>query len=124
VLAGYTKMNVSYEFAANQNLALDATAWTVQAIASKKLALLTVYAAAGYNSSNVNLNINGTYELLPAQGPVPAQFITDPVALSQTGGGPRMTGGVRIRLALINIHADYTLQKFPTVSAGIGVGLR
>ena len=126
VLAGYTKMNVAYDFipSGDQNLALNATAWTVQAIASKKLALLTVYAAAGYNSSNVGLNINGRYELIPAQGPIPASFIDDPVSLTSTGGGPRMTGGVRIRLALINIHADYTLQKFPTVSAGVGIGLR
>jgi len=126
ILAGYTKLNVNYMFdqAAGQEAALNATAMTVQAIVSKKLALLTLYAAAGYNKSNVNLDVKGEYELAPASGNIPAVTITDPVSLSAAGSGPRLTGGVRIRLALINLHADYTLQKYPTISAGVGIGIR
>ena len=126
VFGAFTKMSVGYTFDAtkNQELELSANAWTVQAIVSKKLALLTLYAAAGYNSSTVDLNVNGDFELVPAQGNIPAQSITDPVALSQTGSGPRLTGGLRIRLAFLNLHADYTLQKYPTISAGVGLGIR
>jgi hypothetical protein len=126
ILAGYTKLDVSYTFdqTTGQQAALNATAMTVQAIVSKKLALLTLYASAGYNKSNVNLDVKGEYELSPAQGNVPAVTITDPVSLSAAGSGARLTGGVRIRLALINLHADYTLQKYPTISAGVGIGIR
>ncbi|MFZ9981054.1 MAG: DUF6588 family protein [Cyclobacteriaceae bacterium] len=126
ILAGYTKLSVGYMFdqAAGQEAALNATAMTVQAIVSKKLALLTLYAALGYNKSDVKLDVKGDYELTPAQDGIPAVNITDPVSLTAAGSGARLTGGVRIRLALINLHADYTLQKYPTISAGVGIGIR
>lgn len=123
ILVGYTKFNAGYVIDAvnNQRVDLGATAMTAQAIVSKKLAILTVYAAAGYNKSDVTLDAKGNYEM--SSGGI-ATTITDPVSLSAASAGARLTGGVRLRLAFLNIHADYTLQKYPTISAGVGVGIR
>ena len=123
ILVGYTKFNAGYTIDAttNQKVELGATAMTAQAIVSKKLAILTVYAAAGYNKSDVTLAAKGDYQM--SSGGI-TTTITDPVSLSAASSGARLTGGVRLRLAILNIHADYTLQKYPTISAGVGVGLR
>ena len=123
VLVGYTKFDASYTIdpALNQEATVSATAMTAQAIVSKKLAILTVYAAAGYNKADVSLAAKGQYEM--ASNGV-TTFINDPVNLTSASSGARLTGGVRLRLAILNLHADYTLQKYPTISAGVGVGIR
>jgi len=119
ILVGYTKFDASYTFDAanNQSASLSATAMTAQAIVSKKLAILTFYAAAGYNKADVTMDAKGTYDMAG----IP---ITDPFSLSSATSGARLTGGMRLRLAFLNLHADYTLQKYPTISAGVGVGIR
>lgn len=123
VLVGYTKFDASYMIDAslNQEATVNATALTAQAIVSKKLAILTLYAAAGFNKADVKMAAKGDYEMT-SDGV--STFITDPVNLSAASSGARLTGGVRLRLLIFNLHADYTLQKYPTISAGIGLGIR
>lgn len=118
VFAGITKLDADFDINANgQRGVFSANATTVQAIISKKIAILTLYGSVGYNKSTVNFDAKGTFDLGTTS-------LTDPVSLSATANGPRATAGLRLRLGPLNFNADYTIQKYPTLSAGIGVGFR
>jgi hypothetical protein len=118
VLAGFTTFNASTEFDLGQSGILKAKATTVQAIVSKKLSILTLYAAAGYAKSNVSFDAKGTYDVGGGAS------LTDPVSISAANSGARLTGGFRLKLAILTLHADYTLQKYPTISTGVGLSVR
>jgi hypothetical protein len=49
---------------------------------------------------------------------------TDPLDLKFSASGLRTTAGFRLKLAVLTIHADYTLQKYKCLTAGIGISVR
>ncbi|HET9053693.1 MAG TPA: DUF6588 family protein, partial [Cyclobacteriaceae bacterium] len=102
-----------------QVAAFDITATTIQGLISKKISVLTVYGGAGYNISNSSVNLKGTYEL-----DEDGTTVTDPFSISAKASGPRVTAGFRLKLAVITLHADYTLQKYSTLTAGFGIAVR
>jgi len=94
---------------------------TLQAIISKKIKILTLYGAAGINNTSLGFNLNGKFNL--DFDPATAE-VTDPVDLNFLATGARLTGGFRVKLAIVSLHADYTLQKYPTLTAGFGITIR
>jgi len=119
VFAGVTQLKTTFDInsASGQRGEFSANAMNIQGIISKKLAILTVYAAVGYNKSTVKFDAKGEFDL-------GTTTLVDPISLNATANGPRLTGGLRLRLGPININGDYTVQKYPTMSLGIGVGFR
>jgi len=96
---------------------------TIQILASKKLSFFTPYVAVGYNIVSSSLDVKGKYIYTNDLG-VPLE-ITDPVSLEFGGGSsPRATIGAQLKLLVLTIHADYTLQKYNTFTAGIGISIR
>ena len=108
VFAGYTKMttDITFDASKNQTGKFDVTATTLQALISKKIAVLTIYGGVGYNMAKSNFKAQGTYDLGNSVS------ITDPVDISASSSGPRMTAAARLRLAVFAFSADYTLQKY------------
>jgi hypothetical protein len=108
----------------NQSGEFGINSWTYQLLVSKKLSVLTVYGGLGYNNTNTNLKLLGTYEI----GTVPATnepiILTNPIDSEYLSGGMRGTLGLRLKLAVITIHTDYTFQRYNTLTAGIGVSIR
>ncbi|MEL7003540.1 MAG: DUF6588 family protein, partial [Bacteroidota bacterium] len=49
---------------------------------------------------------------------------SDPVNIEVSAGGPRITAGMRLKLAIFTLHADYTLQEYNTLSVGFGFNFR
>ena len=123
---GFTKMKLDAGLDSSkpdQRAVFDASATTIQGVISKKIAVLTVYAGLGYNIAKTNLAIKGTYSFENA-APLPSTVVKDPVNLDATASGPRVTGGMRLKLAVITFHADYTLQKYKTLTVGFGISVR
>ena len=134
VIVGYTKLNTDFKIAGaipgdNQGAKFDVTALTYQVLVSKKFSILTLYGGLGFNKVTSALKMTGTY-ILPADidplVPIalPDIVLTDPVDLSFDSSGARATIGARIKLAILTLHADYTLQEYNTITAGIGFSLR
>ncbi|MCE2731883.1 MAG: DUF6588 family protein [Chryseotalea sp.] len=94
------------------------TGTTVQALISKKISVLTPYAAIGYAFGKASADVKGTYQIDNITS------IEDPVSISATQNGPRITAGLRLKLLILTIHADYTLQKYSTLTAGVGLSIR
>ena len=123
---GFTKMKLDAGLDSSkpdQHVVFDANATTIQGVISKKIAVLTVYAGLGYNIAKTSLAIKGTYSF-DNPVPLPPTVVKDPVNLDATASGPRITGGMRLKLAVITFHADYTLQKYKTLTVGFGINVR
>ncbi len=136
---GYTGLNAEYvidvndpgDFRAQGTAEFKASATTIQVLASKKISVLTPYLGIGYNFAGSSFKVNGTYVFEATSDDVTvdteASFITitDPVDLEFDGASsPRLTAGFRLKLLILTLHADYTFQKYSTLSAGVGISVR
>ncbi len=108
----------------NQEAIFNINNWTVQGIVSKKISVLTIYAAVGYSCVTSSLKMNGTYIIEDELNPALTFSITDPVDLNYNENSWRATGGLRLKFGLFTIHGDYTLQEYQIISAGIGLSFR
>ncbi len=110
----------------DQELELKVSGYTFNLIASADFPFITAYAALGYTASNTTLRLLGDYPLMGFENQqFSIQDVTDPISIDLTNpGGPQLTVGAKLKLAVIHFHADYTLAEFPVASAGIGVSIR
>lgn len=105
--------------------------WTAQAIGGVNLKVVNFYAGAGYSSGNSSIQLLGDYVLSydiedeagNTIGSV-SESLNDPLDLTANTGGVRGTVGMRINLSVFKIFADYTLQEYNTITAGIAVSIR
>lgn len=116
---GFNNMNAVFivDEDANQTGELNVGGTTFQAVASKKLALLTVYGGLGFIATNADFSLKGDY-------PVAGSTLTDPVNFDFSSGGMRGNVGARLKLLVLTIHAEYAIQKYNTLTAGIGISVR
>ena len=108
----------------NQEAVFNINNWTVQAIVSKKISVLTLYGAFGYNAISSELKINGIYRVEDENDPSQVFTVEDPVNVRYKENSFRTTGGLRLKFSVLTIHADYTWQKYSIVSAGIGISVK
>jgi hypothetical protein len=122
---GYTRLNFNVDLetpagGANQRAEFSSSATTIQALISKKIAVLTVYGGLGYNIANTKLAMLGSYDT-DNNG---TSDVTDPVNIKAEASGPRASLGLRLKLAVFTFHGDYTLQKYNTLTVGFGISVR
>jgi hypothetical protein len=134
VFAGYTHMQMKTDLSGNFNSIdgkaqegiFSVNATTIQGVISKKISVITVYGSIGYNIAKSNLAMKGSYDF-DDNGSIstdPAKPEHDPVNLDFAASGPRVSGGVRLKLWVFTFHGDYTLQKYSSLSAGFGINIR
>jgi hypothetical protein len=126
VFVGYTKMNMDLGFDSsnpNNKGVFTSNATTIQALISKKLSVLTVYGSVGYNKAMTDMALKGSYDLND-NGTIDANE-KDPFKINAQSNGMRATVGLRLRLAVIAFHGDYTLQQYGRViTGGFGINFR
>ena len=124
---GYTKFKMTATLdepdTENARGVFEMSAFTVQGIVSKKISVLTLYGGAGFNVANSKLAMLGRYDLGDDTNGDPV-IVTDPIDLSFAASGPRITAGFRLKLAILTLHTDYTLQKYSCLSVGLGFAVR
>jgi hypothetical protein len=98
--------------------------WTVQAIVSKQISVLTIYGSVGYSDITSSLKVKGEYIIVDEFDPSLDFSVTDPIGIDYHENSFRMTGGLKLKLGPISIHGDYTWQEYHIVSAGFGVSIR
>jgi hypothetical protein len=125
IFAGYTKMELEQGLntsasGSDQKAEMSVSSGTIQALISKKLSVLTLYGGVGYNFSNSNIDVKGSYDL-DDDGTAETK---DPLALDFATSGVRATAGLRLKLAVFTLHADYTLGDYNALTAGFGINIR
>ncbi|MDY0780179.1 DUF6588 family protein [Tenacibaculum sp. IB213877] len=133
LLATYTTMGIDYNIVddnpgdnidiQNGKVDFNLNAYTVQAIASLNFPIINVYGGVGYTGGTSSLDMLGTYTIDYNLSPTPRQLI-DPLNLDFDASGFRTTLGARLSLGFFKIFADYTLQEYNAVNAGIAFSFR
>jgi hypothetical protein len=127
--AGFTRFSLNYRFdteggvaGQDQRAEFVVNSTTLQGLISKKFSVLTLYGGIGYNVAKSNLAVKGTFDIND-NGTIEADE-RDPLDLRYGASGPRATAGFRLKLAVLTLHADYTLQKYNALTVGIGLSVR
>ena len=143
ILGAFTNMKVSYAIEDESSsdgvtVSSDGEAefkmdtFTIQALASLDFKIITFYGGLGYNHGKSTVKLKGdytlTYEVEDENG-IPTgstieEIVSDPINLGFDANGMRATLGTRLNLAFFKIFADYTLQEYNTVTAGIAFSFR
>jgi hypothetical protein len=105
----------------NQTAVFNVKGTTMQAIISKKLAILTVYGGLGFTTSKTEFKLLGDYANSLPDGTANTM---DPINISSNNGGMRANVGARLKLLILTFHAEYALQQYNTLTAGIGISIR
>jgi hypothetical protein len=127
---GYTHMQVDANFGKSNSKVIEqdergvfqVNSTTIQGVISKKVSVLTVYGSVGYNIAKTKIAMKGTYDFNDNNKADAGEV--NPLTLAFAASGPRISGGFRLKLAVFTLHADYTLQKYSSVSAGFGINVR
>jgi len=119
-----------------QKLSFEASGWTLNVLLSKKLGPITPYLGLGYQRSSVTFDMKGNYPLEIANDKAATMgdpsfgkatryaSFSDPIHLTGNLSGFRTTVGLRLKLLLLTIHADYTLAEYKMFTAGVGLNLQ
>lgn len=91
---------------------------TIQVLISKEIKVLTIYGGVGYDIGKASTNLKETYDI---DGSAGSQTITNPVDFSLSTSTARLTAGLRLTFGPVTFHGDYTLQKYPAITAGFGI---
>jgi hypothetical protein len=118
----------------NQAIATTVQAWNLSLIGSVKLAVLTVYGGLGYSKTSTSIKFSGNYPLPRVNTVDP---LVQPVVYEDAGveknipsvdipnfSGLRANIGIRLKLAILTLHGDYTRSQYNVISAGIGMSFR
>jgi len=128
----YTSVNPATAFD-NQNLNISVAALNISAIASLNLPVFTFYGGLGYSKTKTRMELTGNFPM-PVLVSTHAEYNdsnesvrkgTDfPNMDIKNFSGLRANIGLRVKLAVITIHADYTRAQYNVVSTGLGISFR
>ena len=134
--AGYPNIISSSILFDNQKLSAGVEALNISAIASLNLPVLTVYGGLGYSSTKTGIELTGNFPtpvlVTPGVSEPYAEYNDSgvmtgddfPLIEIKNFSGVRANIGLRIKLAVVTIHADYTRAQYSVVSAGLGISFR
>ncbi len=122
VLAAYTKFTSDMDVDdvnGDGKLDVKTNAFTTRLLVGANLPVVAFYTGLGYGRSNSNFDLLGTYEV----SQIPIQM-KDPISLAYSTKGFDMNVGMRVRLGVIALHADYTIGEYSSITAGLGINFR
>ncbi len=119
VFLGYTNLEsyVNIDEDAGQTAEFNASSWTVQGVISKKILFFTAFAGLGYANYSVDFNMLGDYT-------TETSTFTDPITLNYKNNGVRTNIGMRVKLLVLTLSAEYALQEYNTLTIGAGISIR
>jgi hypothetical protein len=128
----YNTYNILTSFN-DQKMKASVSALTVGLIGSLNLPVLTVYGGVGYSKTSTIVELLGNFPLPTVNTSVSttqgvyedAGVVRDFDKLEfKNFSGLRANIGLRVKLAVITIHADYTRAQYNVVSTGLGISFR
>ncbi len=87
-----------------------------------------MYSAVGYSKGISSLKILGTYTFSNIVNDNNGNFIRvetssliNPISLNYNMSSYKIKAGAKLKLPFFQIFADYSIQKFPVVTVGLGL---
>lgn len=116
-----------------QAISFDSNTFTANAIIGKKFSILSLFGGVGYQHATTTISINGPYPVIvptedsnnPNSFNQEIQSINAPINFSLDGANKmHALGGLQLKVGFISISADYTLAKYSTFRASVGIVFR
>ncbi|NPA37496.1 MAG: porin family protein [Chlorobi bacterium] len=123
VLGAYTNFssNLGVEYnGSSGDLDINANAYSARVLVGFNVPVISVYAGAGYGNTSSDFDVKGTFTGIPGE----IGTVTDPISLGYTTNGFDFNVGMRIRLAIFAIYADYTVGDYSVITGGVGFSFR
>lgn len=111
----------------NQSLEINLQGFTAMGLVSVDLPIICIYAGAGYGQASTNLDLLGKYPVLNHEGGqnFSLEERENPISLKYDDiSGFLLNAGIRLKFAVITLHADYTMSDYNMITAGIGISVR
>jgi len=111
----------------NQRFSSKINGYTIEALVSKKISVLTLLAGFGYNSAKTRFDLLGTYNVTYGNPSLPEDYIIefeDPIKIDTNESSARLTGGIRLQFAIVTLHALYTFNGYNVLNVGLGFTFR
>ncbi|AOW18701.1 hypothetical protein LPB03_15105 [Polaribacter vadi] len=128
LMATYTNVTADYEIESGGNIstnnglaAFKLNSYSFHAIGSLNFPIINVYGGVGYGTGNSSLTMSGDYTLNYG---LQTRTISDPIDSDFDASSFRTTAGIRLSLGFFKFFADYTLQEYNTVNAGVAFSFR
>ncbi len=124
ILAAYTNFagSASMEnvggLISNGEVSIDASAFTTRLLIGANLPVIAFYTGLGYGRCSSDFNVNGDF------GTTSTGESLEPINLSYNTNGFDFNVGLRLRLGVIGLHADYSVGEYSSITAGFGINFR
>lgn len=120
-LISYSKLSSTFNFYGDKNLDFKVRGLNQYLCLSKKLSFITLYSGVGYHFSNSRLKLNGDYTI-NSQEDDEQIIISDPFDINFGGvNGFKTDVGVRMKILIFALHAQYTRAEYNMFTFGIGL---
>ncbi len=113
----------------DQETTIKVNAYTAQLVGNVNLKIVSFYAGLGYVAGDASTTVKGnySYNVLDNLGVQTGGTVnvTDPIDIDyKLNGGVKATLGMRLNLAWFKIFADYSIQEYNTLNAGLAFSFR
>lgn len=122
VLGAYTHFESSLGVSGDVgegNLETAANAYTGRLLIGANLPVVSFYTGMGYGNTQSTFNVIGEFESSPGES-----LPNNPISLAYSTGNFDFNVGMRIRLAIFSLHADYSVGEYSVLTAGVGINFR
>ncbi len=127
----YTPLN-SEIAGSNQETEIKINAYTIQLVGNANFKIVNFYAGLGYATGDATFKVKGNYEYNFDKFDAFGSFlsnesitITDPISTKfKVDKSIKATLGMRLNILWFKIFADYSIQEYNTVNAGIAFSFR
>lgn len=117
----------------DQEIEINMKGYTGMLLVSYDLPILTFFGGIGYSRAMTSVDLLGYYPMISSleadqdsgQETIVLDDIPNPISLAfDNFSGLQYTVGLRIKLAVVTLHADYTHANYSMISAGLGFSFR
>ena len=106
----------------NQKADLKFNSFVASAVIGKTLPFMSLFTGVGFQTSEMDAELKGTFPVPTLTG---TDTIVDPISFSEDGSNSvHGTVGIQFKLAIITLSAEYTIARFQTLNAGLGISFR
>ncbi|MBN2167263.1 MAG: hypothetical protein JW717_13385 [Marinilabiliaceae bacterium] len=127
VLGAYTNFNGNLfvpqnSAISNSDLSINTSAITSRLLIGANLPVIAFYSGVGYGTANSEFEISGSYNGATGTNDTPTDGTF--LIMKYNRSNIDFNAGMRIRLGIIGIHADYSVGDYSIITGGIGINFR
>ncbi|MBI9053037.1 MAG: hypothetical protein JEY96_04435 [Bacteroidales bacterium] len=113
----------------NQEMVMEIKNTSANFLVSANLPVICIYGGVGVSYTNTNLKLNGKYPIAEVQDLTnviisESTAVTNPIDMDIKNTDVRLNAGLRIKMAVVTLHFDYTYADYSIATAGLGISLR